>query len=706
MAERNKRNMPDDHSELRLRADSKHTCHELQAHQIELEMQNNEMHSVQRALELSREQYFNLYDMQPVGCLLLNKTGMILEANLSAATFLGQERNDLIGQPLALFIYREDQDVYYRCHQQLVKTQAQQMCELRMVMKYNNIIWVCVNLSMADGIDAPTRCGAVIVDITRRKKFGEGLLESEERYRRLFEVESDSVFLVDCETGQFLEANTAALTLYGYTKAEFLALNIADVSAEPDKTRRAIAERETNVPLRWHSKKDGTVFPVEIAGSYFESQGHGLHVAAIRDISKRIHTETALRQSEERLNLALAASKMGVWEWDLCTNAVVCSPEVINIFGRESFNPTVEFFIKAIHPDDADRVMASAEQAVATKEDYKSEFRIIGPSGEVRWISNYGRPRYDENGKPLRLVGTAQDITDRKKDEEALKESEELLKRVLDTLPIGIWIVDKEGKVKQSNPAAQRIWGFYEDMGVDQYKMRKAWRFDTGRQLESHEWATARAIGDKQTILNEELEIESFDGIRKIILNSAVPIVNAKKEVVGAIAVNQDITRRKETENRDNVISTLLSVFSKTISHKEYCEAIVELVRQWSGCRCVGLRILDIHGNIPYESYRGFSREFWEFENMLSMEKDSCACIRVITGKSESQDLPVMTKGGSFYSNDTLSYVGGMTEEEKKRFRGTCLRYGLSSLTCVPIRYRDNRLEHFILQMRRKGRLL
>lgn len=132
-----------------------------------------------------------------------------------------------------------------------------------------------------------------------QQQSAEALRESEERYRRLFEAESDAVILAERQTGRIFDANAAALKLYGYSREEYLALQVSEISAEPDKTLQAIASGETHVPLRWHRKKDGTAFPVEIVGSYFDYQGRKMYVAAIRDITERIQAQEMLKQAHD-----------------------------------------------------------------------------------------------------------------------------------------------------------------------------------------------------------------------------------------------------------------------------------------------------------------------------------------------------------------------------------------------------------------------
>lgn len=115
--------------------DIQHLIHELDVHQIELDLQNNELRRTQLELEASREKYLDLYDFAPVGYFAVSEKGLVLLANLTAATMLGVNRGRLIKQPLSRFIASEDQDVYYLHRKQLFETQEPQACDLRMVRK-------------------------------------------------------------------------------------------------------------------------------------------------------------------------------------------------------------------------------------------------------------------------------------------------------------------------------------------------------------------------------------------------------------------------------------------------------------------------------------------------------------------------------------------------------------------------------------------
>jgi len=138
---------------------------------------------------------------------------------------------------------------------------------------------------------------------------------------------------------------------------------------------------------------------------------------------------------------------------------------------------------------------------------------------------------------------------------------------------------------------------------------------------------------------------------------------------------------------RDMLIGIL-----ETLSHSrhinEYLEQLVEKVRNYSGCCCVGIRLLDDEGNIPYVSYTGFSREFYESESALSIKSDKCMCINVIKQNTDPE-LPFYTKGGSFLSNSTTKLLASVPEETKGRTRNVCNEHGYESVALVPMRHKE-----------------
>jgi PAS domain S-box-containing protein len=163
--------------------------HELRVHQIELEMQNEELRRTQEELEVSRTRYFDLYDLAPVGYFTLSEKGLILEANLTAAKLLGVARSALVKQPLSRFILPADQDIHYQHRKQLLATGAPQSWELRLLRKDAEPFWAQVEATTAPGVDGAPVCRAVVSDITERKLEAEKRAKVETQYRQLQKAE-------------------------------------------------------------------------------------------------------------------------------------------------------------------------------------------------------------------------------------------------------------------------------------------------------------------------------------------------------------------------------------------------------------------------------------------------------------------------------------------------------------------------------------
>jgi signal transduction histidine kinase len=146
------------------------------------------------------------------------------------------------------------------------------------------------------------------------------------------------------------------------------------------------------------------------------------------------------------------------------------------------------------------------------------------------------------------ILSSALDLTELKRIERALKESEERLRGVVDNLPVGVWFTDEKGQIVYGNPHARKIWSGARYVGPEKFHEYKAWWADTGLALGKDDWAVTRAVRDGQTSLNEVLTIECFDGTRKTIQNSAVPLRDPAGQIIGVVALNNDITERKDAE--------------------------------------------------------------------------------------------------------------------------------------------------------------
>ncbi len=193
--------------ETLLPEEQRQLIHELQVHQIELEMQNESLHRTQEELESSRVRYFNLYDLTPVGYFTLSEGGLIKEANLTAGSLLGVARSALIKKSLTCFIFHEDQDIYYHHRKQLFETGTPQVCDLRLVKKNGTIFWVRLESTIAQERESgDTLCYNVISDITEHKQIEETLRKSERNLAAIMNASTESILLMDLK-GSILTAN-------------------------------------------------------------------------------------------------------------------------------------------------------------------------------------------------------------------------------------------------------------------------------------------------------------------------------------------------------------------------------------------------------------------------------------------------------------------------------------------------------------------
>ncbi len=179
------------------------------------------------------------------------------------------------------------------------------------------------------------------------------------------------------------------------------------------------------------------------------------------------------------------------------------------------------------------------------RDEVSFEYACDSPTAE-RWFSGQ-MSRFARHRQSFVLVQhidvTAHHIADRER-----RRTELLLQQVLATLPVGVWILAADGRITYGNPAGLRIWGGARYVEPEQFGEYRAWRVDTGQRIEPHQWAAARAIARGETSIDELLRIQCFDDSFKLILNSAMPLLDDAGRTHGAIIVNQDVTDQKRAE--------------------------------------------------------------------------------------------------------------------------------------------------------------
>jgi PAS domain S-box-containing protein len=278
------------------------TLHELRVHQIELEMQNEELRRAQVELDAARARYFDLYDLAPVGYCTVSEQGLILEANLTAASLLGAERSALVRQRLASLILPEDNDIYYRHSKQLFETGQPRACELRMLEMDGAPFWAHLEATVVEDAGAPV--GRVVMsDITGRKRAEEALRESEERYRRIVETAQEGIWVIDAE-GKVSYANERVAEMLGYPQAEVVGRPVDDFVAQEhhELSRQKLARSRRGILEQFEFtflQRSGTPLHALVSTNPLHDQaGHYAGtLSMVSDITKRKRAEEALRKA-------------------------------------------------------------------------------------------------------------------------------------------------------------------------------------------------------------------------------------------------------------------------------------------------------------------------------------------------------------------------------------------------------------------------
>ena len=310
-------------------------------------------------------------------------------------------------------------------------------------------------------------------DITLRQQAEKVLQESEEKYRLLFNSGNDAIFVFPLDEpimlpGIFTEVNNKARELLGYTREELLQLSPFDLEP-PEKHEYfpALVEKiftEGNFLYETEAiAKDGRLIPIEInLQRFLDLQDRPAGLAIARDITLRKRAEEVLRESQEQLQLAQSAARTGIWDFNNLTNELTWSEECYRLFGLtpHNFKPSNENWLQLIHPDDRKVIRDSLIQwSLEDKRESSMTYRIIRPDGKVCWMEARGQTFHDDTGRPVRTIGICLDITERKRAEEALRESEALLHSVFDYMHDAMIILNWDGSILFANQAAARIIG-------------------------------------------------------------------------------------------------------------------------------------------------------------------------------------------------------------------------------------------------------
>ncbi len=412
-------------------------------------------------------------------------------------------------------------------------------------------------------------------DISERKNTETILKESVERYGLLFESANDAIFIM--ENDRFVDCNRRTLEMFGCTREQILdqpPYRFSPVVQPDGRDSKQYALEKISAAMlgddqffEWrHIRFDGTPFEAEVSLNRIVQGNRIILQAIVRDVTSRKRAEEALRESEDRLNIAVEGTDAGMWDWDMLNDKVVFSPYWKKMLGYED-NEVVNSFAgwqNLWHPDDANKIQKAVEDHLLGKtKKYKIVHRLKHKNGDWRWIITRGKLLKDNNGVPYRWVGTNIDITDQKRAEEELAASEqnykrlqELFRNMADNLTDMIWAKDvNKNYIFVNQSICDNLLNakdIHEPIGKNDL-------FFAERERSAHpddpQWHTFGEIcRDSDAIVLESGVTGRFDEYGnvkgKFLFLDVIktPLRNENGDIIGVVGAARDITDRKAAE--------------------------------------------------------------------------------------------------------------------------------------------------------------
>lgn len=392
-----------------------------------------------------------------------------------------------------------------------------------------------------------------------KKGAEEALRESEARFRLMFANNPLPMWVYDLESLRFLEVNEASVVRYGYSRDEFLSMLITDIRPV-EELPRLMANLEQARPAlqssgEWrHQTKASQIIDMQITSHSFAFGGYERNKASIlvvaEDITERKHAERSLQESREGFRQAFDNAAIGMALVGLDGAWLRVNPSICCIVGYSESELRAKTFQDITHPDDLKSDLEHVQKMLNNEISfYNMEKRYFHKDGHIVWVFLSVSLVRDPDGAPLYFISQIQDITERRRAELALRESERRLFQYLEAMPVGVFVLDKSGSPYFANDKAKQLLGKGISPEISSEELGntyQAYIAGTRQMYPSHQMPIVRALsGEKSKIA--DMEVEQRD--RRVPLEvTAAPIYDAEGEVLYAIAVFNDITERKQAE--------------------------------------------------------------------------------------------------------------------------------------------------------------
>ena len=526
--------------------------------------------SVRKAAELHLVQmegrYRGLLEAAPDAMVVVNQRGDIVLVNLQSEKQFGYRRDELLGQKVENIIPEGFAERLIaddlRSPEDALAQQIGTGIELTARRKDGSAFPIELMLSPLESAEG-ILVTAAIRDISARKAAERHLVQMEGRYRGLLEAAPDAMVVVN-QGGDIVLLNLQAEKQFAYRRDELLGQPVTNIIPEgfaerllADDLRSpedALAQQiGTGIELTAR-RKDGSTFPIEIMLSPLENAEGTLITAAIRDIGERKRAELALKRSELRYQLALQGMSVGLWDWDLVTNELVWSPRFKEIIGvtNAEFVPNDDEFESRLHPEDKERTVAMLQAHARNEGPYDVECRLRRNDGEYAWIHATGQAAWDASGNPLRMVGSVDDITQR-------KQAEERFRLVVESAPYPMLMINQGGDIVLVNMQTEKLFGYRrEELLGQKVETLLPERFREGHPGQRSGYFTSTGVEPEMQSMAAGRDVYALrkDGSECPVEISLIPIRTDQ----GLLVLNAivDITERKLLEQKNRKFNELL----------------------------------------------------------------------------------------------------------------------------------------------------
>ncbi|PLW99504.1 MAG: hypothetical protein C0593_03055 [Marinilabiliales bacterium] len=434
-------------------ADKLKLIHELEVHQIELELQNEELVTAKEKAEQAEGKYTDLYDFAPSGYLSLTKEGKIFNLNFAAARMLGKERSKLINSRFPFFLSESTRPVFNQFLEKTISGSKKQTCEVRIETQdksepesHSLPIYVTIDGIVNQNGDL---CHLTVVDISKRKHLEIAIKESEkllsaiaENFPNSYLSVINSDFTIGLTSGQQLRKQNL-------DPKQFEGLKLNQVFGDKtgfilEKYKRTFQGKEQTFEMFFNNQYQ----LYKTAPLYAEDGSIPRILSVVENITRRKQAEEELiaakekaEKSEERFNLAMQAANDGIFDWNLETNEIYYSPAWKKMLGYEEHELPNDFSVweTTTEPEDVKKSWELQQKLITKQIDrFVIEFKMKHKNGH--WIDVLSRAEavFDDNGKAVRMVGTHTDITERKQAELELIDSEQRFRSLVNTINSGV----------------------------------------------------------------------------------------------------------------------------------------------------------------------------------------------------------------------------------------------------------------------------